>query len=257
MAQEIPVGIAKKSVLALIGALSVGATRRTLALALLAAAVVLAGCGPAPAPTPSPSPAPSPTAGVTPAPGSVEPAPDVTTLPPGAFTMDLPAGWRSVPVDGDHDALVGSFRSRNTAFADSLESRLASLSDTTTHFAFDASADAVEHAALVTLVVTEVALPLDVSLRTFAVTIQDQVKQLVEADVELRRILISAGEAYSLGYVAPLMRPDGQPAAAAITQVLYVLPGRGYVLTFAAPPDRANDYAREMADIATSFTIRL
>ena len=37
---------------------------------------------------------------------------------------------------------------------------------------------------------------------------------------------------------------------------LYVLPGRGYVMTFAAPPDRANDYAQAVADIATSFTIR-
>ncbi len=34
----------------------------------------------------------------------------------------------------------------------------------------------------------------------------------------------------------PLTRPDGEPGSAAVTQVLYVLPGRGYVLTFAVPP---------------------
>jgi hypothetical protein len=41
-----------------------------------------------------------------------------------------------------------------------------------------------------------------------------------------------------------------------VTQVLYVLPGRGYVMTFAVPTDQAADSAKEIADIATSFTIR-
>jgi hypothetical protein len=42
-----------------------------------------------------------------------------------------------------------------------------------------------------------------------------------------------------------------------VTQVLYVLPGRGYVMTFAVPPARADAYAQAVADIATSFTIRI
>ncbi|HYN47675.1 MAG TPA: hypothetical protein VER83_02350, partial [Candidatus Nanopelagicales bacterium] len=125
------------------------------------------------------------------------------------------------------------------------------------YFAVDASPSAVAKGDLVTLVVTEVALPRDVSLQTFATTIQGQVKQLVEGDVELREILITAGQAYSMAYTAPVTRPDGKPASAAVTQVLYVLPGRGYVMTFAVPPARANEYAQTVADIATSFTIRL
>lgn len=229
------------------------AARWTLASVLVAAAVALAGCGP----SPSASPSALPTAGPTAPPGSAEPAPGVTPLPPGSFTLDLPAGWRSVPVDGDHDTLVASFRSENPAFADSLEARLANLSDTTTYFAFDASPDAVQQTDLVTLVVTEVALPLDVSLQTFATTIQGQVEMLIEGDVELRQILITAGQAYSLAYLAPVTRPDGKPASAAVTQVLYLFPGRGYVMTFAVPPALANDYAQAVADIATSFTIRI
>ncbi len=53
-------------------------------------------------------------------------------------------------------------------------------------------------------------------------------------------------------------QPSGPaPGAAAVTQVLYVLPGRGYVMTFAVPPARADAYAQAVVDIATSFTIRI
>ncbi len=235
-----------------------GGGRIALLLTACIAALAVAGCGvtpdasavanPAPAASTAPSTAPS---------GSAGPGPAATPLPPGAFTFDLPAGWVAVPVSGDHDALLAGVRAQNPAFADSLAARLAGLSDTTTYVAFDASPDAVKKGDLAMLVVTEVALPADLALQTFATTIKGQVEQLVEGTVDLRQIIVTAGQAFSLAYGAPVTRPDGKPGAAAITQVLYVLPGRGYVMTFAVPPDRANDYAQAIADIATSFTIRL
>lgn len=231
-----------------------GSSRRAVALAsfvvVLALPFVLAGCGPAPSA--------SPLASATPA-GSAQPsgpAPGVTPLPPGAFTFDLPAGWVAVPVAGSHDALLAALRAQSPAFAESLAARLENLSATTTYFAVDTTPAAVAKGDLATLVVTEVALPLDVSLQTFAKTIQGQVKQLIEGEVELREILVTAGQAYSMAYTAPVTRPDGKPASAAVTQVLYLLPGRGYVMTFAVPPPLANDYAQAVAEIATSFTIR-
>ena len=218
-----------------------GVTLAALGTALLA--VVLAACGSAPSPSPSPA---SPT-----------PAPAATPLPPGAFTFDLPAGWQVVEIDGAYDDLLADLAATNPAFAESLGSRLENLADSATYVAFDASPEAVAAGDLVTLIVTEVDLPPDVDLRTFAETVRAQAEMNAEQDVELRRVLVTAGEAYSLAYAAPFTRPDGQPAAVAVTQVLYVLPGRGYVITFAAPPDRANDYSEIVAEIATSFAIAL
>jgi hypothetical protein len=231
-----------------------GLRRSVLLTACIAAlAVAVAGCGDAPGATaavtatPAAPAAPSATTG---------PASSTTPLPPGAFTFDLPAGWVAVPVSGSHDALLASLREQSPVFADSLAARLGGLSDTTTYVAFDASPDAVRQGDIVMLVVTEVALPGDVTLQAFATTIKGQVEMLVESTVDLRQVLVTAGQAFSLAYLAPVTRPDGKPALAAITQVLYVLPGRAYVMTFAAPPDRANDYAQAISDIATSFTIR-
>jgi hypothetical protein len=220
-------------------------------LVALVATLTLASCGAAP----SASPVVTVTPGASARPSG--PAPSATQLPPGAFTFDLPAGWVAVPIAESHDVLLAPLRSQNPAFAESLVARLASVSATTTYFAVDVSPAAVANGELATLVVTEVALPLDVSLQTFASTIQGQVKQLVEGDVELRQVLVTAGQAYSMAYTAPVTRPDGQPAAAAVTQVLYVVPGRGYVMTFAVPPARADAYAQAVADVATSFTIRI
>jgi len=232
-----------------------GGRRSVLLTACIAmlAALAVAGCGVSPGTTaaatatPAAPAAPSATTG---------PGPGATPLPPGAFTFDLPAGWVAVPVSGSHDALVARLREQNPVFADSLAARLGSLSATTTYVAFDASPGAVKQGDIVMLVVTEVALPGDVVLQTFATTIKGQVEKLVESTVDLRQVLVTAGQAFSLAYMAPVTRPDGKPASAAVTQVLYVLPGRAYVMTFAAPPDRANDYAQAIADIATSFTIR-
>lgn len=224
--------------------------RRILAVGLVAASVALAGCGASSSAAPTAVPSAAPSAQPS---GS---APSLNPLPPGSFTVDLPAGWRAVPVDGSHEAIVAAVRTRNPAFADSLEARLANLSDSTTYVAVDTSPAAVQDGAPVMLVVTEVALPADVSLQTFATTIQGQVRQLVETDVELSQILVTAGQAFTMTYEAPVTRPDGRTGTATVTQVLYVLPGRGYVLTFAVPTAQASDYAREIAEIATSFTIR-
>ena len=234
-----------------------GGGRRALVLTACIAALAVAGCGAAPGASPAASAVPAASAEPSAAPsGSAGPAPLATPLPPGAFTFDLPAGWVAVPVTGSHDALLADIRAQNPALAESLAARLANLSGTTTYVAFDASADALKKGDLAMFVVTEVALPADVALQTFATTIKGQVEQLVEGTVDLRQILIASGQAFSLAYRAPLTRPDGKTGAAALTQVLYVLPGRGYVMTFAVPLNRADDYSQAIADIATSFRIR-
>jgi hypothetical protein len=244
--------------------------RRLLAVVglVVVATAALAGCGastssapPAVATTQAPATAATAPAPQTPPvetlPAGATPSPaGATPLPAGSFTFDLPGSWRAVPLDASHDGLVADLRKTNPAFADSLQARLANAADATSYFAFDGSSAAVKAGDLATLAVTEVDLPPTVSLETFATTVQKQVSQLVESDVELRKILVTAGQAYSLAYTAPLTRPDGQPGSVAVTQVLYVLPGRGYVLTFSTPTDRANDYAQVVADMATSFTIR-
>lgn len=220
-----------------------------------AVAAVLAACGatPSASPTDSSSPAPSASPAVTSAPEGSPAA--ATPRPPGAFTIDLADGWRSVPLDGDQTALLAELGATNAGFAESIGARLDALPDSASYVAFDGSKEAVGAGDVATLIVTEVDLPADVALQTFATTVQSQVELLVEADVELRPILVTAGQAYSLAYLAPLTRPDGEPGMAAVTQVLYVLPGRGYVVTFAVPPERANDYAEEVAEMAQSFAV--
>ncbi len=90
------------------------------------------------------------------------------TCHPGAFTFVLPAGWAGVPVAGSHDVLLATLRSRNAAFAKSLAGRLENRLDTTPYVVFDDSPAAVTKGDLATLVVTEVALPIDASLQWFA-----------------------------------------------------------------------------------------
>lgn len=233
-----------------------GAPRRVAGLVatVAALAVALAACGNAASPVPSPSPVPSASAAPSTPAGS--PGAAATPLPPGSFTFDLPDGWREIPVDGSYGSLITDLRDQNPAFADSLAARLGNLADSTTYMAFDARPLSIRSGSLATLIVTEVDLPADVTLETFARTIRGQVEQLVETDVEMRPVLLTAGRGYSLAYLAPLVRPDGQEGNLAVTQVYYTLPGRGYVMTFAVPPEKANDYAKAVAEAATSFTIR-
>ena len=229
--------------------------RRILALALLAATVAVAGCG---ATTGSPSPSAAPAAPATSpssVPGSGGPAPSTAPLPSGSVTFDLAPGWRAVPVSGNHDELLATLRSQNPAFADALAARLDNISATTTYAAFDLSPSTVEKGELVTLLVTEVELPSDVTLDTFATTIEGQVERLTDTDVVLRQVLLTAGPAYSFAYGGQLPGPNGEPGTPSVTEVCYTVPGRGYVLTFATPADRANDYLKAIADMATSFSI--
>jgi len=229
--------------------------RGIVAAAAVAAVVTACGATPSASPSASQSPAPSTSPVATPAPDG---SPAVASpRPPGAFTIDLANGWQSVPIDGDHAALLAELGATNPEFAESIGARLDALPDSASYVAFDGSKAAVSAGDVATLTVTEVDLPPDVALQTFATTVQSQVEQLVEGDVELRPIIVTGGQAYSMAYLAPVTRPDGEPGSAAVTQVLYVLPGRGYVLTFAVPPERANDYAREVADMATSFAIAI
>ena len=234
---------------------SVGRWRACLGLSV-AAALLVGACGASPTTAPgSPEATTSPAA--TPAGSAASSGPPSTAvpLPPGAFTVALPAGWKAVPVAGDHAALIAEIRNANPAFADALASRLANLAATATYVAFDDTAAAIANGRVVTLVVTEVELPPTVSLQTFTNTVQEQVQQLTEQPVEAKRIVIASGEAYDLEFIAPIQRSDGSQATAAITQVLYVVPGRGYVMTFTAPPSVAPSYGKTFAEIATSFRI--
>jgi hypothetical protein len=55
--------------------------------------------------------------------------------------------------------------------------------------------------------------------------------------------------------VAPFGQTAAGTAAAAITQVLLVVPGRGYVLTFGTTPARAATDAPVFAGIASSIVL--
>jgi len=219
---------------------------RALAAAIVAAALAVAGCG-APS-SGSPNPGAS----------AVAPAasPIATPLPRGSFSFDLPAGWQAVAVRGNNDALLADLRRQNPAFADALAARLGDLTGSSTYVAFDASPGAVAKGDPAILIVTEVALPPDVTLEALATRIKGLVEQLIERHLDLRPLVVTAGQATSIAYVGPHLRPDGQPGTEAVTQVFYVMPGRGYAMTFAVPPGQADAYAKSIADIAGSFTIR-
>lgn len=178
-----------------------------------------------------------------------------TPRPRGAFTFELPASWKEVALDGDYAELIAGLRATNSTFADSLDARLRNVAASTSYFAFDASESAIKAGDLATLAVTETDLPPGVSVQTLATTVQNQVTQLVETDVPLREIVTASGPGFSIAYAAPLTRPDGKEGTVAVTQVFYALPGRGFVMTFSAPPETADAHAQAVAQIAQSFLV--
>jgi hypothetical protein len=94
-----------------------------------------------------------------------------------------------------------------------------------------------------------------VTLDAFSTEIGRQVSLLVETPIQPMRIQTASGPADQYAYQAPLNTSAAGTEVAAITQVLVVAPGRGYVLTFGTAPTRAATDAPVFARIASSFAL--
>jgi hypothetical protein len=178
-----------------------------------------------------------------------------TPRPAGAYSLTLPAGWRSVQIGSNYAAIAAAYNAVNLRFATSLASQLLALPKSASTYAYDESDATVRTGALVALTVTEVVLPATVSLDAFSGEIGRQVSLLVETPVQPQRIQTASGPADQYLYQAPLNTSAAGTEVAAITQVLVVAPGRGYVLTFGTAPARAATDAPVFARIASSFAL--
>jgi hypothetical protein len=76
-----------------------------------------------------------------------------------------------------------------------------------------------------------------------------------EATVPATRIQTASGPADEYVYEASFGATATGTAVAAVTQVILVAPGRGYVLTFSTTPDRAATDAPVFARIASSIAL--
>jgi hypothetical protein len=226
--------------------LSVG---RLLLLVALGAAVVAACGSSAPA---AASPATSPAPGSSSSGAASGPA---TPRPAGAYSLTLPSGWRSVKIGSNYAATATEYNAVNLRFATSLVSQLMALPPTASTYAFDASDATVRSGALVALTVTEVVLPASIGLDAFSAEVGRQVSLLAETPVPAQRIETASGPADLFTYQAPLRTTAAGTEVAAVTQVLLVVPGRGYVLTFGTTPARAATDAPVFSKIAASITL--
>jgi hypothetical protein len=218
--------------------------RLRLGLALAFAGGLVAACGAS---------GPAPSVPVSPAPGgSILPG---TPRPAGAFTLTLPTGWRTVPIGSNYATAAAAYNPTNLRFSSSLMSQLVALPKTASAYAFDGSDATVRSGTVVALTVTEVTLPATVDLDAFSAEVDRQAALVVEGDVPVTRIQTASGPATQLVYVAPFGQTAAGTAAAAITQVLLVVPGRGYVLTFGTTPARAATDAPVFAGIASSIVL--
>jgi hypothetical protein len=240
-------------------------SRRSLGLAIALAAAVLAGCGTSGPATPLPSVGAasaaatgSPVAPASAAPGSAAPGGSPATgtpRPAGAYSLSLPAGWRSVQIGSNYAALAGAYDTLSLPFASSLISQLTALPKSASAYAFDASDAVVRSGTLVALTVTEVVLPAGVTLDDFSAVVGQQAALEAEATVPATRIQTAAGPADEYVYEASFAATSTGTAVAAVTQVLLVAPGRGYVLTFSTTPDRAATDAPVFGKIASSIVL--
>jgi hypothetical protein len=240
-------------------------SRRSLGLAIALAAAVLAGCGTSGPATPLPSvgaasaaAAGSPVAPASAAPGSAAPGGSPATgtpRPAGAYSLSLPAGWRSVQIGSNYAALAGAYDTLSLPFASSLISQLTALPKSASAYAYDASDATVRSGALVALTVTEVVLPAGVTLDGFSAVVGQQASLEAEATVPATRIQTASGPADEYVYEASFGATATGTAVAAVTQVILVAPGRGYVLTFSTTPDRAATDAPVFARIASSIAL--
>jgi hypothetical protein len=240
-------------------------SRRSLGLAIALAAAVLAGCGTSGPATPLPSVGAasaaatgSPVAPASAAPGSAAPGGSPATgtpRPAGAYSLSLPAGWRSVQIGSNYAALAGAYDTLSLPFASSLISQLTALPKSASAYAFDASDAVVRSGTLVALTVTEVVLPAGVTLDDFSAVVGQQAALEAEATVPATRIQTASGPADEYVYEASFAATSTGTAVAAVTQVLLVAPGRGYVLTFSTTPDRAATDASVFGKIASSIVL--
>ena len=240
-------------------------SRRSLGLAIALAAAVLAGCGTSGPATPLPSVGAtsaaatgSPVAPASAAPGSAAPGGSPATgtpRPAGAYSLSLPAGWRSVQIGSNYAALAGAYDTLSLPFASSLISQLTALPKSASAYAYDASDATVRSGALVALTVTEVVLPAGVTLDGFSAVVGQQASLEAEATVPATRIQTASGPADEYVYEASFAATSTGTAVAAVTQVLLVAPGRGYVLTFSTTPDRAATDAPVFGKIASSIVL--
>jgi len=218
-------------------------------------AALVAGCGtsgPAAA-GPATSSAAASAAPASSAPGgSNAPA---SSRPVGAYSLTVPAGWRSVQIGSNYAAIAAAYNAVNLRFATSLASQLLALPKSASTYAYDESDATVRSGALVAVTVTEVVLPATVTLDAFSTEIGRQVSLLVETPIQPVRIQTASGPADQYAYQAPLNTSAAGTEVAAITQVLIVAPGRGYVLTFGTAPARAATDAPVFARIASSFAL--
>jgi hypothetical protein len=221
---------------------------------------LVAGCG-----TSGPATAGPATAGLatSPAAASATPASSApggsnapaSSRPVGAYSLTLPAGWRSVQIGSNYAAIAAAYNAVNLRFATSLASQLLALPKSASTYAYDESDATVRSGSLVAVTVTEVVLPATVTLDAFSTEIGRQVSLLVETPIQPVRIQTASGPADQYAYQAPLNTSAAGTEVAAITQVLIVAPGRGYVLTFGSAPARAATDAPVFARIASSFAL--
>ena len=240
-------------------------SRRSLAPAIALAAALVAGCGASGPATALPSVGAasaavtgSPVAGGSAAPGSAapggSPAPG-TPRPAGAYSLSLPSGWRSVQIGSNYAVVAGAYDTLSLPFASSLISQLTALPKSASAYAFDASDAVVRSGTLVALTVTEVVLPAGVTLDDFSAVVGQQAALEAEATVPATRIQTASGPADEYVYEASFAATSTGTAVAAVTQVLLVAPGRGYVLTFSTTPDRAATDAPVFGKIASSIVL--
>ena len=218
-------------------------------------AALVAGCGTSGPATAGPATSPA-AASATPASsapgGSNAPA---SSRPVGAYSLTVPAGWRSVQIGSNYAAIAAAYNAVNLRFATSLASQLLALPKSASTYAYDESDATVRSGSLVAVTVTEVVLPATVTLDAFSTEIGRQVSLLVETPIQPVRIQTASGPADQYAYQAPLNTSAAGTEVAAITQVLIVAPGRGYVLTFGTAPARAATDAPVFARIASSFAL--
>lgn len=219
-----------------------------LGLAIALAGALIVGCGTSGPATAVPSGGPA-----SPAPnGSFAPG---TPRPAGAYSLTMPTGWRSVRIGSDYASTATTYDALSLRFASSLMSQLTGLPKSASTYAFDGSDATVRSGTLVALTVTEVALPATVNLDAFSAEVGRQASLVAETTVPAERIETASGPADQFVYQASFAATSAGTPVAAITQVLLVVPSRGYVLTFSTTPSRAPADGPVFAKIARSIVL--
>jgi hypothetical protein len=228
-------------------------SRCGLGLAIALAGALIVGCGTSGPATAVPSGGPASPAPASPAPsGSFAPG---TPRPAGAYSLTMPTGWRSVRIGSDYASTATTYDALSLRFASSLMSQLTGLPKSASTYAFDGSDATVRSGTLVALTVTEVALPATVNLDAFSAEVGRQASLVAETTVPAERIETASGPADQFVYQASFAATSAGTPVAAITQVLLVVPSRGYVLTFSTTPSRAPADGPVFAKIARSIVL--